>query len=132
MIINMKTEQGNKLYKSATKGLFDTKFNCETEGLRKMLVALDNRATEYGWTETILQIPKQGERRMYNLINEYGMITMTDIKAHIDSYRYTRTRAAQDSVMMHQCIINSITMVLIKGTVTRICGYPVYLLDDVK
>ena len=68
------------------------------------------RALNYGWSD-IIDIPIEGNRnvRYLNLIDQYGEVTMDDIIAHAERYVGTETRTAQNSVMMANCLLATLT-----------------------
>ena len=107
-IINYNSRAGERIYASATKELDSNKYDGEAQGLMPFLELLEERATNFGWDTTIMMIPQAGGNPK-NLLAEYGTISMAQIRAHEDSYIATHTRNAQDSNLLYECIMNSIS-----------------------
>ena len=81
--------------------------------MRMFLSKLKIRALNYGWND-VLEIPINVNRnnvRYMNLIERYGEITMDDVIAHAEQYVGTETRTAQNSVMMANCLLTTLTKV---------------------
>ena len=82
-VIDYKTNEGRKLYGSATYKLEDELYDCQPDGLYQFLQSLNNRAQEYGWNDEvggILHIPQDPEdieSETNYMINNYGMISLT-------------------------------------------------------
>ncbi len=91
-----------------TKELDSTKYDGEAQGLMAFLELLEERATNFGWDTTIMMIPDLNGNPT-NLLSGYGMITMKQVRAHEDSYFLTPTRNAQDSNLLYEYIMNSIS-----------------------
>jgi hypothetical protein len=74
------------------------------------------RAQEFGWDDDaggILMVPKDlakptgdGE----NLLDNYGSIDLSKIRAFEEQYLHLEIRPAQDSYMMWKCLMNSISV----------------------
>ncbi len=107
-VIDYNTRTGERIYTSATKELDDTKYDGEAHGLTAFLELLGERATNFGWDSSILMIPIPGETPK-NLLSEYGTIPMEPIRTHEESYIDTPTRNAQDTNLLYECIMNSIS-----------------------
>ena len=107
-IIDYSTRAGERIYSSATKELDSTKYDGEAQGLMAFLDLLEERATNFGWDTTIMMIPDLNGN-LTNLLSGYGTITMEQIRTHEESYISTQTRNAQDSNLLYECIMNSIS-----------------------
>lgn len=95
-----------KLYHKAIEKLSFT-FAGKHDQVLLLLQAIDNRASECGWKQTIMTIPDaNGTNR--NLLAEHGLLTYDDIRnwATTDIIGQ-QTRKAQDNMMMFQCLYNS-------------------------
>ena len=107
-IIDYSTRAGEKIYSSATKELDTTKYDGEAQGLMAFLELLEERATNFGWDTSIMMIPDP-EGNQTNLLTGYGTITLEQIRRYEESYISTQTRNAQDSNLLYECIMNSIS-----------------------
>ena len=114
-VVNFGTSEGRKLYERATRALDDETYDGTANKLYAFLDNLGRRAQEFGWSDPdngILMIPEDHrdlDSPLTNLLTNYGETTMAQIRAFEQSYIRGRNRAAQDSVMMHYCIMNSVT-----------------------
>ena len=105
-VINYTTSEGKKLFISAT-----TKLNIEFDGnpanLKIFLESLRHRARSSNWLQ-IMSIPdSQGIHR--SIIDEYGQLTMKDVRANVDTYHGTNSRDAQNCYQLYTCLLDSIT-----------------------
>ena len=108
-IIDYSSRAGERIYTSATKELGETKYDGEAQGLMAFLELLEERATNFGWDRTIMLIPNE-DGTTKNLLTEYGTITMDQIRDHEETYIATPSRNAQDSNLLYECIMNSISL----------------------
>ena len=108
-IIDYNTRSGERIYASATKELDVNKYDGEAQGLMAFLELLEDRAMNFGWDVSIMMIPIEGQAPK-NLLTEYGTITLEQIRLHEESYLATQTREAQDSNLLYECIMNSISV----------------------
>ena len=107
-IIDYSTRAGERIYSSATKELDPTRFDGEAQGLMVFLELLEERASNFGWDTSIMMIPDFNGNPI-KLLSGYGTITLRQIRAHEESYIFTQSRNAQDSNLLHECIMNSIS-----------------------
>lgn len=99
--------EDSKIFKSGAMKL-TVDINGTAENLNLMLAAIEDRAVQNGWLDTILNIyNSQGEAK--DLLTHYGELSIDEIRQHVLTYIHKNTRAAQDSMMMYQCISNSMT-----------------------
>jgi hypothetical protein len=112
-LLDYSTSGGAKAYKASIKPLFhDEYFNCEASDLFTFIGAVDDRAYQNGWHDSILSVPaiiNQPLGATTNLVTSYGTVTLEHIQAHALSYVATHSRAAQDSAQMYYCIMNSLS-----------------------
>ena len=109
-ILNYKKTSHIKLYKAATSKL-PVEIDCSPKTMKLFLSSLEDRAMSYGW-DYILNIPDRvndPEGRSKNLLTEYGRISLSHIKATIESYINDQNRLAQDSMMLFICLKDSLT-----------------------
>ena len=107
-VIDYNTRTGERIYASATKELDEKRYDGEAHGLTAFLELLGERAANFGWDRTILRIPTEGGASK-NLLSEYGTIPLAQIRTYEESYIDTPTRDAQDTNLLYECIMNSIS-----------------------
>jgi hypothetical protein len=100
--INYTSSDGAKIYKNGSSKL-PVEIDCTPAKLRDVLVAVADRARAFGWDENILKINGK------SLTTDYGQIDLSQIKTHVETYINRRTRKSQDSMMLYQCLKDSLT-----------------------
>lgn len=114
-IISYHTSEGRKFYSKATSQLADEKFGCEADDLLAFLEDLARRSNEFGWNSDgvgIMEIPDDplNENTTYtSLLENYGEFTLATIRAHELTYINSVSRAAQDTVLLYHCLMNSLS-----------------------
>ncbi len=109
------TAEGRKLYNSATLKLDEELFDCNADGLYQFLQSLGHRASEYGWDddqEGVISIPENlvdADPDKYSILTEYGQLTMEMIREYEETYIDTAGRYAQNTHMLYQCLMRSIS-----------------------
>src|SRR5210317_1327767 len=119
-ILNWTTVQGRDIYKLATAGLYpndDPKYDGTADNLSTFMSYVKERSIDFGWSdeEGILSIVLNpvavaggAEADCSNLLDNYGQITMDQVRAHVQVYVQTPTRLAQDSNMLYKALVNSL------------------------
>lgn len=114
-IVDFTTNVGRKLYESATQKVAEELYDCKPEGLYQFLQSVSNRARAFGWDDAaggILQIPiipNDPNSQLNNLIENYGRISLAEIRAFEETYLSLEIRPAQDAWMLYQCLMSSIS-----------------------
>jgi hypothetical protein len=117
-LLNMGNTDDKKLYFKATERLTTKEdlFNLEPEHLTGFLHVVRNHANLYGWNndliEGIFSIPVDPAdiNTSYDyLLDSYGLISLEHVRNFETSYIATETRPAQDTAMLYQCLITSLT-----------------------
>jgi hypothetical protein len=114
-VIDYSTTEGRKLYNSATSRLDEELFDCNADGLYQFLQSLGHRASEYGWdniNEGIISIPENqvdANPEEYSILTEYGQLTMEMIEEYETTFIDTEGRQAQNTHMLYQCLMRSIS-----------------------
>lgn len=109
-IIDYQTRSGERLYSSATKQLEDERYDGEAYGLHQFLESLEKRSKNYGWDTGIMMIPPVIPDTMpSSLLGDYGTIDIERVRAFENTYIDTPTRSAQDTNLLYECIMNSIS-----------------------
>lgn len=99
------TTNASKIFKQASAPL-DYKFDCEESSVQTFIETLRDRSTSSGWDSNQASIININGT---NLFDEYGLLTLDQIRAHVITYVATETRTAQNSYQMYLSIISSLT-----------------------
>jgi hypothetical protein len=103
-----------KIFQSATQSLYhdsDELFGCESADFLDFMNQVLTRSNVNGWTNGILSIPvdiNDQNQGKISLIHNYGEISYERIKNHEMSYIALKTRGAQNTVMLHDCLMKSL------------------------
>ena len=111
-ILDYSTTAGAKTFAAAIKPLSEDHYDCTPKGLRNFLEDTAERAANFGWSISILDIPDDVNNPLgpsKSLLKHYGEITLEHIKNHARIYVNTPTRAAQDSVQLYSCLWASLS-----------------------
>ena len=105
-VINYTSSEGKKLFISATTKL-NIKFDGNPANLKIFLESLRHCVCTSNWFQ-IMSIPDQkGTRR--SIIDEYGQITMLDVRTEVEKYHGSNCRDAQNCYQLYTCLLESIT-----------------------
>jgi hypothetical protein len=114
-IIDLSSRTGKDIFRYATEKLEEDLYDCHPDGMTQFLQSLSVRATEYGWEDDvngIMQIPEDPANPLSNtnnLIENYGRISLDEIRAFEASYIDMQVRPAQDTYMLYKCLMKSIS-----------------------
>ena len=107
-IIDFASPSGAKLFKAGTDALSST-FDCTAVNLQLFLDQLRDKVAIHDWND-IINIPDIGPgHETKSLIDFYGELSFEKVKEHAETYVNTNTRNAQDSFMLYNCIMNTLT-----------------------
>jgi hypothetical protein len=95
-----------KLFNRAIEGN-STKFDLKEDNLMVFIECIKERCRIYNWTEVVTVPDSDGEER--DVLDSYGLVTIEDCQAHAEQYINEETRQAQNSMMLYQYIINSLS-----------------------
>ncbi len=104
--LDLEDAKDRKLYTNAIKGI-ETKYDLSPQKLKAFLDDVHDRSQLYGWSN-ILSVPDEGDSKR-NIIEEYGRVTIEECNSYAKTYFRIRQRKAQNSVMLYNFLINSIT-----------------------
>lgn len=104
-ILNYGSSEGMKIYNAAVAAL-PTQYSGNTSEMHVFLKNVNERGLFFGW-ENILNVPKDGGTR--NLIEQYGLITLQDIRAHASVYENALGRDAQNASQMYNFLYSSLS-----------------------
>ena len=110
-LLNFAKSEHHKIYKSAIRAV-DTAYNCEPDGLFQFLREVCDRANQMGWMDGILSVDISAddeEEELSNIIINYGTMTLGQVLRWERRYIATPSRAAQDTYMLYQCLMASLT-----------------------
>jgi hypothetical protein len=109
--VDWSSDRELKNWKAATKGL-DNKFDLKHENLMVFLNRVHERARAFSWM-TIIDVPHTAAgaaaAEPTNIIENYGLITMEECRAHATTYLAARQRLSQLSAMLYEFLRNSMT-----------------------
>lgn len=118
-IINMRSKEGIKPHGKGTKSLHldpEKRFCGEVAGLFDFLESLSHKACNFGWTRDpggILMIPGDpvdpAVGTPVNLLTSFGLRTHDQVSACEETFCNSPTRRSQDSDMLFECIMNSLS-----------------------
>ena len=103
--LNYTVQQDIKLYHKAV-ALLEVTFNVEAGTLKLFLENFRQRAVASNWMRT-LTIERQGQ--IYNLVDHYGILSYQDVMDRALDYLGQNSRDAQNSMMIFNCLSNSLT-----------------------
>jgi hypothetical protein len=106
-----------KLFNKAITAI-DTKFALSEDNLRTFIEQVRERSRIFNW-ETLLTVTDSGGNAR-NLLDCYGLVTIENCRVHADQHvgipagspagtAAADTRTAQDSMMLYQFLLNSLT-----------------------
>ena len=104
-ILNYESSEGMKIYNAAVAAL-STKYSGNTNDMHIFLKNVKERGQTFGW-QAITDVPKDGATK--NLIEQYGLLELEDIRAHATIYENERERNAQNSSQMYNFLYSSLT-----------------------
>ena len=98
-----------KQYYKATSPLDATeKFDGQPNKIRLFLAHVEDRAQQFNW-QSILTISAGLPPTSYNLVRDYGRMSLQDVQAKALTYVGIQGREAQDSYMLYNFLIESLT-----------------------
>lgn len=107
--IDYGSSSGAKIYKNSTSPL-PVKFDMEPESIFTFNDVLKDRCVSAAWSTPladILTIPAGGIN--LNLIDNYGEITLQQVRDHCATFVNQESRRSQHSYQMYECLVNSLT-----------------------
>lgn len=105
-LINYKSSEGMKIYTAAVAAL-PTKYSGNTGEMHIFLKSVSKRAQLFGW-KNIINTPTGGDTTK-NLCEQYGLITMAQVRNHAQMYENAQARDAQNASQMYDFLESSLT-----------------------
>jgi hypothetical protein len=102
----------HKIYRSGIRAITDDPFPCDADRLFQFLREVQDRAMGMGWMDGILNVttnPGEDEPEEENILENYGTITLEQVIASERTYIAEQQRKAQDTYMLYQCLMASLT-----------------------
>jgi hypothetical protein len=102
------------IYKSGIRPVSDDSFSCDADKLFQFLREVQDRAIDVGWMDGILNInmnPEEdgGNAEEENLLENYGTVALEQVLASEKTYIAEQERKAQDTYMLYQCLMSSLS-----------------------
>ena len=115
-VINFTKLDNIKLQKKRTSRLSEDRFDCVPKDLHQLLETLLDHATEYQCNDDVLgvlMIPNHPifPTKYTNLLTNHGELDLEDVLRFEKSYIHSPTHTAQDTNMLHHCLIGSLSKV---------------------
>jgi hypothetical protein len=107
---------GQKVWNNVTDKLSVELFDCESEGLRDFLELIRAQSEVMGWNLSVLSIPVDVNDNLgdtQDFLSHYGEIDLGHCREHALTYYNQQNRAAQDSMMLYTCVMNSMSLILV-------------------
>jgi hypothetical protein len=104
--LNFEKASDVKLFNKGIQGV-EPKFDMKEENLHVFLAKLKEHVRIHNWHNIVTIPDTAGVNR--NLLTQYGQLTPTNCTNHARTYIGQQTRAAQNSMMFYQCLVNSLT-----------------------
>jgi len=99
------------VYRNATAKLEEELYDCVPEQFFPFMTSLEERANAYGWDDDnhgILWVNKR-DQTMVNLLDNYGSVTLKEVRRHEKTYWDTGNRKSQDDRMLYECLMASLS-----------------------
>jgi hypothetical protein len=120
--LDLDTPKGTKLYNKGTVALAGSPFDFEDPtDLNLFLDAIKSKSKAQGWSR-IFTIPTTSTKTEH-LLQSYGLVTLKAATADALKYYDTETKEAQDSFMLYQCLIASVTQDFMRSINTERVSY---------
>lgn len=104
--LDMSDAKDIKTFSKASEGVKHP-YDLKPSGLPGFLAAIALKAVSYGWHK-VLDVPDNNNVKRH-LIHQYAMVSIQNCRDHAMSYFATPTKESQDSVMLYNCLCNSLT-----------------------
>jgi hypothetical protein len=109
-VLDYNNNIATKIYKGAVMPL-SPEIDVDAEGMNVFLAALFSKTREHGW-DPILEVPRDLQAPFLNPVNvltNYREVALEHLKAFASTYVARPTRVAQHSIMLYECIWNTLS-----------------------
>ena len=110
-VIDFATKEGRKLYADASGKLCDDAFSCDPDEYHDLIQVVTSRAMEWSWDSGIMMIQSEDDGPRVSLLQEHGKISIGQIRRHERTYIHTESRQAQDTYMLYQALLKSLSKI---------------------
>ena len=112
--LNYTKTEHHKIFRAGIHSVTDAgdPFECEADGLFQFLRDVRDRANEMGWMEGILNVRMNDDDEHpvhENLLDNYGRISLEQVKTSEGLYIGEEDRKAQDTYMLYRCLMASLS-----------------------
>lgn len=112
-VLDYTTEAGQKLFNRATDSLYEDStdlFDCQPEQLQDFIDRVKNKCIVHNFA-ALRQVPDTSTNPPTNrdVLTNHGVLSLEMCVAHANTYVNTQTRLAQDSFILGQCLMNSLS-----------------------
>ena len=115
--IDLTSTSGAKHFKGAIEPLTAHAFDfSDPSDLQVFLDLVLKKSQVYGWNH-VLTIPVTDAANVtthHNLLDEYGLILLASVRAHVNTYYGAHSKQAQDSFMSCQSLLNTLSVEFLK------------------
>jgi hypothetical protein len=110
-VLDYTRREHTKIYEAAVLPLAGDKFDGTDGQLPNFLTRLRERAKEFTWLSTVCNVKvADGPPAVFrNLVDDYGNISLEQVRTHATGYANAESRTRQNSAQMQQCIFSSLT-----------------------
>jgi hypothetical protein len=122
--------EGLKIFNSASAKLQKEEYDGGVVQLKQLLKHLEARANTYGWDDLLFTISNQAATPSdKNLLTQYGVLSLDNVRAHATAYIGQHNRAAQAAVQLRDSLMATLSPKIMTQMVTKERGY---LINGVK
>lgn len=114
-VLDMTNKEDKKTFYSMSAKLSEDYFDCKSEQLLDFITQLKERATQVGWNNDLLMVPKETlpdgslSQEKVNLLENHGVVDKETLLKYERTYLNMPIRKAQDASAMYQCIMGSLS-----------------------
>ena len=128
-VVDLILRSGSQYFKSATEPLTNVTFDFkDPSDLQIFLDLVLKKSQVWGWNPLFI-IPVVNLATCVsvnrNLLSQYGLVPLDLVKDHVLTYYLTPTKRAQDSFMLCQCLLSSLSLEFLKVITTDSNSYHV-------
>ena len=113
-MIDYRTRDGQSLFRSATQNLYSESsemFDCDPDRLMDFIQLVEDRSNMLGYQKLFLVTDKSDPANPVGLplLQNYGIISLEQVKVHANKYALAQGRMAQESAQLYCAIMNSLS-----------------------
>ena len=127
-LLNYRSSESMKIYHAATTAM-SIKYSGKAIDMHIFLKSVKARGDTYGWS-SILSVPTGDGNK--NLTDQYGLISLSDIRAHALTYENARERNAQNASQMYEFLFASLTAEALAMVLSDYADYTIITEDGTQ